>query len=136
MNNNYLKYNKMKKILFMCLIALGMMFTSCNPPEIQPLHNYDDLTTEETYSPYNMFDSIVEFNGHSTYTVFQVLYENEGLATFINDVVYIVSETPIYDGLEIRETENKKFHIMGTYTYYTVGDKRKVVPVIMLLDVN
>lgn len=132
MNNNYLKYNKMKKILFMCLIALGMMFTSCNNSET----NYDDLITKETYSPYNKFDSIVEFDGHSRYEVFQVLYENEGLAEFIGDVVYIVSETPIYDGLEIRETENKKFHIMGTYTYYTVEDKRKVIPVIMLLDVN
>ena len=118
----------MRKILFMCLIALGMMFTSCNNSET----NYDEI-----HSPYyNEFDSIVEFDGYSSYRVFQVLHENEGLAECLGDFVYIVSETPIYDGLEIRETENKKFHIMGTITYYTVEHNRKVVPVIKLYTVE
>lgn len=122
----------MKKILIIFLMVFGMAFTSCNNSET----NYDDLNTEETYSPFNRFDSIVDFDGNSRYEIFQVLYENEGLASYAGDVVYIVSETPIYDGLEIKETESKKFHIMGTYTYYTVEDKRKVVPVIRLFDIK
>lgn len=131
----------MKKILIMCLIALGMMFTSCNNSET----NYDDLITEEIYSPYNMFDSIIDLDvnrgrdgkGHVSCEIFQTLHEKEGLAKMWSyDVVYVVSETPIFDGMDITETDTKRFKIIGTYTYYTLEDKRKVVPVIMLLDVN
>lgn len=123
----------MKKILLMCLIALGMMFISCNNKQLETIEEPE--TKIETFnSPFNVFDEPKDFDGHSFYEVFQTLGEYEGLANCIGDIVYIVYNEPIYDGLRIEETKTKKFKLIGTYTYYTIEDKRKVVPVIMLID--
>lgn len=124
----------MKKILLMCLIALGIMFISCNNTQLQPLEETEPESETVINSPFNVFDEPKDFNGHSFYEVFQTIGEYEGLANCLGDIVYIVYNEPIYDGLRIEETKTKKFKLVGTYTYYTVEDKRKVVPVIMLID--
>lgn len=123
----------MKKILLMCLIALGMVFISCNNKQLETTEEIEPKT-ENYVNPFNRFDEPKDFDGHSFYEVFQTLHEYEGLASCVGDIVYIVNDEPIYDGLRIEETKTKKFKLVGTYTYYTVEDKRKVVPVIMLMD--
>lgn len=56
----------MKKFLFMCLIALGMMFTSCKKE-----NNYQnsEQTIEQICGAYNIQHDIVDANIHTDFTI-------------------------------------------------------------------
>ena len=114
----------MRNILFAFVFILGISFTSCNRS-----------------GTFNKFDTITEFDGYDSYEIFQVLHEKEGLASWLGalyteDVVYIVSDTPIYNGMRIKENEKQEFKMLGTFSYKTVDGENLVVPVIKLCDIN
>ena len=122
--HNFLKYNYMRKTLIYFLIVLGILFTSCNRS-----------------GSFTRFDTITGFDGYDSYEIFQVLHEKEGLASWLGnsnaqDVVYIVSDIPIYNGMRINEEEGRKFKMLGTFSYKTVWGENLVIPVIMLFDTN
>ena len=52
------------------------------------------------------------------------------------NVVYIISDKPIYNAMRIKENEKQKFKMIGTFSYKTSGGDNFVVPVIKLFDVN
>ena len=114
----------MRKIFIAFLIVLGISYTSCNRS-----------------GTFTRFDSITEFDGYNSYEIFQVLNEKEGLASWLGnsyaqDVVYIVSDMPIYNGMRIKETEKQEFKMLGTFSYKTTSGEKLVIPVIKLFDVN
>jgi hypothetical protein len=62
MNKFY--YNKMKKILFMCLIALGMMFTSCGSMSLYHAESY----INERFEPItNVGNKYSQMEGNAVY---------------------------------------------------------------------
>ncbi len=114
----------MRKILIIFLLILGITFTGCN-----------------SSGTFNKFDTVTEFDGYDSYEIFQVLHEKEGLASWLGsnyteDVVYIVSDAPIYNGMRIKENEKQQFKMLGTFSYKTVGGENLVIPVIQLFNIN
>ena len=115
--NNYLKYNKMKKILFVCFIAL-CLFTSCG---------IENLTTNN--------------KGYLSIKCFQALYNSsiysDCLARDYNyNVCYVVSywcscnnndPEMFYDGKDL----SGEYISVGTYTYKTKNGDTKTVQAIM-----
>ena len=106
------------------LIVLGFSFTSC-----------------KSSGTFMKFDNVTEFDGYNSYTIFKVLNEKEGLASVLGNsdaqnVVYIISDKPIYNAMRIKENEKQKFKMIGTFSYKTSGGDNFVVPVIKLFDVN
>ena len=115
----------MKKVLITILVVLSILFTSCNRS-----------------GTFNRFDNITEFDGKDSYEIFQVLHEKEGLASWLGyyswtqDVVYIVSDRPIYNGMRISESEKQEFKMLGTFSYKTNSGEKLTIPVIQLFDVD
>ena len=127
----------MKRVLFMCLTALGLVFYSCNNSAPSSKSVTKDRL-EPNYSP-----ELIEWAKHYHLNidttkiydidirVFQSLgdyeclaYEYGGYGAYDGKVLYYWSADMVYDEKIIKE----KAYLLGTYHYTTKKEIRKVVP--------
>lgn len=114
MNNNYLNYNKMRKFLFMCLIAFGLMFTSCTTTK-----NY--MSTKTYVNKVSLLKDYYNENG---------FYLNGTASNTNNTLMYSgtwllneYSSVPIfYNDFLIKDTYKFK-NENGDYVNFTLGYK-------------
>ena len=117
MNNNYLKYNMMKKFLFVCFITL-CLFTSCGIEKL--------TTNNQAYINIKCFQAIYNSTIHSDCLAIDYNY----------NICYVVSfwctcndndPEMFYDGKDL----SGEYVSVGTYTYKTKNGNTKTVQAIM-----